>query len=238
MAHSILKTLGAALCLLTFVSCATTPTTPPGPPPPQNLLGATDELQLVTELSLNLANEHGGDHMLVVLEVDGTLLTMKPGMNADPCSSATGTGISNMQPAQPDSAELVRRIQDAGMKVIVVTARGPECRQQTFTDLGSNGFDFAGNPWPPLAGYPEPFLPQGGNRPVVYQDGVFFTAGQDKGVMLKALLEKTGDPKPLLIVMADHNREDLNAVMKIFSWSGTKVHAWRYTREDGSAPGP
>jgi len=237
MAHSFMRTLGAALCLLIFVSCATTPTTPPGPPP-QNLLGATDELQLVTELSLNLASEHGGDHMLVVLEVDGTLLTMKPGQHADPCSSVTDTGISNMQSAQPDSAELVRRIQDAGMKVIVVTSRGPECLQQTFTDLNSNGFNFADNSWRPQGGYPEPFLLQGGNRPVVYQNGVFFTAGQDKGVMLKALLEKTGDPQPLLIVMADHSREDLNAVMKIFSWSGTKVHAWRYTREDGSAPGP
>jgi hypothetical protein len=238
MSHIIFRTFGLAFCLLTFAGCASTPTTPPGPPPPQNLLGATDELQLVTELSLNLADEHGGDHMLVVLEIDGTLLTMKPGQNEGPCGSSLDAGTSHMQPAQADSAELVHRMQAAGLKVIVVTSRGPECRAQTFNDLASNGFNFADSPWPPQGGYPEPFMPNGGNRAVMYQDGVFFTAGQDKGVMLKALLEKTSDPKPLLIVMADHNREDLNAVMKIFSWSGTKVHAWRYTRENGSAPGP
>jgi len=65
---------------------------------------------------------------------------------------------------------------------------------------------------------------------VAYKDGVFFTAGQNKGLMLKALLEKTGDPQPVLIVMADKSRESLNEVMKEFSWSSTKVHAWRYTR--------
>ncbi len=56
--------------------------------------------------------------------------------------------------------------------------------------------------------------------------------------MLKALLEKTSDAQPVIIVMADSSRDNLNAVMKTFSWSGTKVHAWRYTREQAVAPGP
>jgi hypothetical protein len=50
--------------------------------------------------------------------------------------------------------------------------------------------------------------------------------------MLKALLEKTDDSDPTLIVMVDQKQDNLNAVMKEFSWTGTKIHAWRYTRED------
>jgi hypothetical protein len=98
--------------------------------------------------------------------------------------------------------------------------------------LNRNDFSFQASAWPPQSGYPEPFLPEGGVRPVIYQDGVFLTAGQNKGLMLKALLEKTADSDPALIVMVDQKQENLNAVMKEFSWTGTKVHAWRYTRED------
>ena len=227
-----------ALCLLAFAGCAPAPTTPPGPPAPQNLLGSTDELQLVTELSLNLASEYGGAHVLVVLEIDGTLLNMKPGQAVDPCSPTPWESkASILQPSQEDAADLVRRLQSAGMKVIVMTSRGPACRQQTFTELSNNGFNFSADAWPPAGGYPEPFLPEGGDRPVVYEKGVFFADGQNKGLMLKALLDKTGDPKPVLIVMADQSRESLNAVMKEFSWTSTKVHAWRYTRDDTTAPG-
>ncbi len=238
MSNTYLRTFSLALCLMAFAGCASAPTKPAGPPPPQNLLGATDELQLVTELSLNLASEYGGDHILVVLEIDGTLLTMQQGQDANPCRPTTDSATSHMQPAQADAAELVRRIQAAGMNVIVLTSRAPDCRLQTFADLDSNGFDFTATAWPPRAGYPEPFVPEGGSRPVLYENGVFFAAGQDKGVMLKALLEKTSDPQPILIVMADRSRDSLNAVMKTFSWTGTKVHAWRYTREQAVAPGP
>jgi hypothetical protein len=239
MSDRFSRTFALALCLLIFAGCAEVPPAPPGPPPPQNLLGSTDQLQLVTELSLNLAKDYGADQILVVLEIDETLLTMKPDQGENPCgSAATDTHTSKMQPAQTDAAELVKRIQAAGMKVIVLTSRGPDCRAQTFTDLSRNDFSFAAAAWPPRDGYTEPFLPAGGDRPVVYENGVFFAAGQDKGIMLKALLEKSGAPRPLLIVITDHSRENLNAVMKTFSWTGTKVHAWRYMRDAVIAPGP
>jgi hypothetical protein len=226
-----------ALATLLFAGCAEAPKTPPGPPPPQNLLGSTDELQLVIELSLNLAREYSGNNVLVVLEIDGTLLTGMPGQDTDPCARSADIQSSPMHPVQADASQLVQRIQDAGVKVIVLTARAPECRSHTFADLHNNGFDFTAQAWPPVEGYPEPFLPAGSNRPVVYKDGVFFTAGQDKGLMLKALLEKTGNPQPVLIVMADQSRESLNEVMKEFSWSSTKVQAWRYTRGETKTTG-
>jgi len=226
MLNKSLRAFSLAVSLLAIAGCATVQTPEAdadAPPPPQNLLGSTDQLQLVTELSIDLADRYGGDRVLVVLEIDNTLLTVD--QNSECPESVQG-------PAQSDAAQQVRRMQDAGLKVIVMTSRDPGCRMQTLRELSRNDFSFQASAWPPQSGYPEPFLPEGSVRPVIYQDGVFLTAGQNKGLMLKALLEKTADSDPALIVIVDHKQENLNAVMKEFSWTGTKIHAWRYTRED------
>ena len=224
MLNKSLRAFSLAVSLLVFAGCASVQTPDAdAPPAPQNLLGSTDELQLVTELSIDLADRYGGDRVLVVLEIDNMLLAVEQDTE---CSGNV------LEPAQLDAAQQVRRMQDAGLKVIVMTSRGPGCRMQTLRELSRNDFSFQASAWPPQGGYPEPFLPEGGIRPVTYEDGVFLIAGQDKGLMLKALLEKTGDSDPALIVMVDQKQDNLNAVMKEFSWTGTKIHAWRYTRED------
>jgi len=254
-----LKILGLTALLSLLVGCATEPAVPekPAPPPAQNLLGTTDELQLVTELSLGLAQTYGPDHVLVVLDIDNTLLSMEQGLGSDqwyewqkdleaenPCSPLlVGDRLevqgalyfaSAMRPTQPDGAKQVARMQEAGMKVIVLTARGPGFRLATFRELRRNAFNFWQSAWPPQRGFAEPFVPEGGSRPAVYEDGVIFAAGQDKGLTLKTVLERSGVPFPTLIVMADDKQANLNQVMSAFSWSGTKVQAWRYTREDAT----
>jgi hypothetical protein len=225
------------------------------PPPAQNLLGTTDELQLIAELSLDLANTYGGSNVLVVLDIDNTLLAMEQDLGSDqwynwqkkmsethPCSdlvvgdriAATGAlyYASAMRPTQPNAAEQVRRIQDAGVKVIAVTSRGAGYRLSTFRELRRNGFSFWPSAWPPQRGLEQPLMPEGFKYPVVYEDGVAFVSGQDKGVALKALLDRSGLTPPALIVAVDDKQENLNALMRAFSWTPTKIQAWRYTRED------
>jgi len=213
------------LMLAVVYGCATTQIqqADSGPPPPQNLIGSTDELQLVSEVAIDLARKYGGEKVLVVLEVDNTLLT------TDQVADCT---VAVMRPAQADSAAQIRRMQDAGLKVIVMSSRGPECRQQTLAELDRNGFSFRASAWPPRDGYRETFITDGGDRSVDYSDGIFLAAGQDKGRMLQVLLEKAGIPEPVLIVMADRQQDSLNEVMKAFSHTGTKVQAWRYTRKE------
>ena len=77
-------------------------------------------------------------------------------------------------------------------------------------------------------------MPEGGSRNALYEDGVIFAAGQDKGLTLKTVLEKSGQGYPDLVVMADDKQANLNQVMAAFNWSDTKVHAWRYTSEDAT----
>lgn len=224
------------------------------PPPPQNLLGSTDELALVTELSLDLARKYGGERILVALDIDNTLLAMEQDLGSDqwyywqkslaeqdPCSALLVDDrlavqgalfyASAMRPTQPDAAQLVRRMQDAGLKVIALTARGAEYRLQTFRELRRNGFSLWNNAWPSPTGYAATFTPTGVERPVLYEDGVLFAAGQDKGLALQALLDRAGVEKPVLILVADDKHANLQDVMQAFSWSPTRVHAWHYTRE-------
>ena len=226
-------------------------------PPAQNLLAETDDLTMVTKTALQLADRHGRDRVLVVFDIDNTLLAMEQGLGSDqwyywqkdlqkedPCSgdlvnnrfSVQGAiyFASAMRPTQPDAAEQIKRLQDAGLTVIALTSRSPDYSLQTFRELRRNDISFWPGALPPKRGYPGPFIPEGGNRAALYQDGVFLTAGQHKGNMLKALLDKTGTGQPAVIVMADDKAENLQAVMETFEGSGTAVHAWRYSREDST----
>ncbi|NND56763.1 MAG: DUF2608 domain-containing protein [Xanthomonadales bacterium] len=246
-------------------ACASAPASAPGPPTSaapvqqaamaQNLVAATDDLAMVGDISLQMAERYGADRVLVVFDIDNTLLAMEQGLGSDqwyywqkdlatmdPCSTALVQNLlkaqgalfyaSAMRLTQPDAAAQVRRLQDARLPVIALTSRGPEYSLQTFRELRRNGISFWPSALPPARGYPERFIPAGGSREALYQDGVFLTAGQHKGAMLKALLDKTGTALPAVIVVADDKAENLEAIMETFGKSGAHVHAWRYSAED------
>jgi hypothetical protein len=248
MTLTALKTTVLATALLMLAACASVP-------PAQNLLAETDDLARVTDSALQLADHHGRDQVLVVFDIDNTLLAMEQGLGSDqwyywqknlakddPCSGDLVNDrfrvqgalyfVSAMRPTQPGAAEQIRRLQDAGLTVIALTSRGPDYSLQTFRELRRNGISFWPGALPPRRGYPGSFIPESGTRAALYQDGVFLTAGQHKGDMLRALLDKTGADTPTVIVMADDKAENLQAVMETFEGSGTAVHAWRYSRED------
>lgn len=240
-------TICAVLIILT--ACASTPRS-------QTWLRETNSLSFVTDDARELADLYGADQVLVVFDIDNTLMAMEQGLGsdqwydwqsnlqlADPCDARLVSDrlavqgalyyVSAMRPTQPDAAELVRGLQDDGLDVIALTSRGPSFRLATFRELRRNGYSFYASAIGPARGYPDDFIPEGGSRSGRYEDGVFMTAGQHKGLMLQALLEKTGTPWPDVIVIADDKASNLQAVLETFEGSGTAVHAWRYTREDG-----
>ena len=201
--------------------CATTAPAPEGPAPPQNLLGSTDELQLITELSIDLAKTYGGDQVLVVLGLEDMLLDTRGDSNA----SCEGNRQS-IYTKQDDAAMQVQRMQEAGLKVIVMTSRGSDCQDVTIRELDSNGFDFQ------ASGFSSNFSFASNDGLLNYDQGVFFTTDQGEGPALKQLVESAGQPYPALIVVADNQQQHLNSVMKSFSSSKIKVHTWRYNREE------
>jgi len=226
-------------------------------PPPQTQMQETDDLAVVVDDALQLAARYGASAVLVVFDIDNTLLAMEQGLGSDqwyewqkalqkedPCSGMLVNNrlavqgalyfASAMRPTQPDAAQQLQRLQDAGLNVIALTSRGADFRLQTFRELRRNGYSFWPGALPPQSGFPDEFIPAGGTRPARYEDGVFLTAGQHKGDMLKALLEKTGANYPTVVVVADDKERNLQAMLETFEDSGTAIHAWRYSREDGN----
>jgi hypothetical protein len=249
------KTLLLAASALLLSACASTPTGPATSVRAQNLLAATDDLAMVADEAMQMGELHGKDKTLVVLDIDNTLLAMEQGLGSDqwyywqkalakedPCNGKLVNGrfavqgavffASAMRPTQPDAAEQVRRMQDAGLTVIAVTSRGTGYRLQTFRELRRNGFSFWSSALPPQQGFPDDFVPPGGERPARYEEGVLLTSGQNKGDMIKALLAKTDTALPKVIIMTDDKQSNLKDVMAAFAGSDTAVHAWRYSRED------
>ena len=120
-----------------LVACASVP-------PAQSLLTETDDLATVTDSALQLADRYGQGKVLVVFDIDNTLLAMEQGLGSDqwyywqkdlekedPCSSNLVSNrfsvqgalyfASAMRPTQLDAAQQVRRLQDAGLTVIALT---------------------------------------------------------------------------------------------------------------------
>lgn len=252
MTTPTMKTTALTLLFLVLTACASAPA-----PLAQNQWADSADLEMVSDEALQLASLYGPDQVLVVFDIDNTLLAMEQDLGSDqwyywqkdllkedPCSGnlvrdrfkAQGAlyFASGMRPTQANAAEQVRRLQDAGLSVIAVTSRGSDYRLQTFRELRRNGISFWPGALPPKRGYPELFLPAGAERETLYEEGVYFTSGQHKGDMLKALLAKTGTAAPAVIVMADDKAENLEAVMAAFEGTTTSVHAWRYSREDAN----
>jgi hypothetical protein len=215
----------------------------------------TANLADVTTDALDLASQTGKENILVVFDIDNTLLAMEQGLGADqwydwqkhlskedvcnPQNVGNRFAVqgamyfsSAMRPTQQDAADQVKAIQANGIPVFALTSRGPEYRLQTFRELRRNGYSFVHSSIGPDGGYEGLFIPVQDGRFSRYEDGVFLTAGQHKGQMLLSLLEKTGTRVPTVIVMIDDKQKNLDAVKETFSALNIPVRAWRYTGED------
>ena len=223
--------------------------------PAQPLDKETADLADVTADVLALAEQHGKDRVLMVFDIDNTILAMEQGLGADQwyewqkdlanhdkCNpqnvgnrfAVQGALLfaSAMRPTQDDAASQVATIQTSGVPVVVVTSRGHDYRLQTFRELRRNGYNFTHSAIGPPGGYHQPFMPVEDGLMSRYEDGVFLTAGQHKGLMLHALLQKTGTELPKVIVIADDKQKNLDAIKDTFSALDVPVHAWRYSGED------
>ena len=241
----------AAFALLS-TACVGTPVAP--------LADETHDLSVFAADVIRTAESAGKDRVLVVLDIDNTLLAMEQDLGSDqwyewqkqqrknsPCDLRVVADrlavqgavyfASAMRPTQADAAAQVREIQDLGLPVIALTSRGVAFRLQTFRELRRNGYDLRRNAIGPDGGWDEDFIPDHGIRPARYEDGVFLTTGQHKGAMLKDLLDKTGTPLPGVILMLDDKRDNLDAVSETFSALGVPVRAWRYSGEDENVAG-
>jgi Protein of unknown function (DUF2608) len=130
----------------------------------------TDDFADVAKMVEQLADELGPDHVLLVLDIDNTIMAMNHELGSDqwfewqkflldnqPNSKylvakdftglleAQGTlyNLAKMHPPQKDLPAIIGRMQGLGVHTLLLTSRGPEYRIATERELRANGYDFA-----------------------------------------------------------------------------------------------
>jgi len=157
---------------------------------------------------------------------------------------------SQLSPVQNDQAKAIRQLQDRGIPTIIVTARGQLVASSTFRELLKNNLDFSRRGLAGL-GFTAPHLPYDVNNPTssgltqrdierfrlgparatLYQRGVLFSDGQNKGILLRTLIHKTRG-RTRAIVFFDNDNKNTQRVLDAFDGHDVEVVAVRASRMD------
>ncbi len=167
--------------------------------------------------------------------------------------------LSDMHPPQCSQPAAVTALQVRKIATMAHTSRGPDVRDVTLRELNDSSYNFAGHTIDPQAGFAGNYLPYnvdniedsgltraealawlGKNgkisppREVSFNEGVYMTAGQHKGAMLRMLLHKSGNSNRFkAIVFIDDTPKNIKAVREAFeNVEGITVATFLYTHED------
>lgn len=215
----------------------------------------------VQETARELAEVHGTENVLVVFDIDNTLMAARTQLGGDqwfgwqsclqknypdnPLNAVPDSpnrfddlllaqrllfAIGSMRVTHGDAQDVVSFLRREEIPAMILTSRGPKTRDVTRRELENNnlkfwdGFKFRDEKLPEQTGSYHPLncdvLPAHGLAPeegetfslcssgkprnVSFDDGMYLTAGQHKGAMLRALLAETNQWFSAVIFVDDH----------------------------------
>ena len=190
----------------------------------------TSEFAEVESTAKELIKKHGATEVLIVVDIDNTLLTMKQEFGGDAwfnwqaglLKSAPDSpqlvakdfkgllrvqgilfALSGMRPPEKTTPAAVARLQRTGASVMAMTSRGPEFRSATMRVLAENGYTFKGHA---PHGYPGTWRPSNGNLTAAEQDRFGFIGARPVSYMDGVFL-CAGQHKGALLRMLFHTRK-------------------------------
>lgn len=230
-----------------------------------------------------LAKTYGADNVLVVFDVDDTLLSLSSDIggvawwdwqeslaNTDPRKLPFGErlaiasavfSLADMEPAEGQTTiNVFKHLTDNGFMVYGLTARGPDNRDATLRELDDAGLDFTTAPecGAPLcvkrgildgdtivvplakkrfgfkAGEKTHDMGRGpikisSHRNVSVSDGVMMVSGQNKGVMLRLLVDSLPkNSRPKAIVFVDDSAKNVANVEAASPAFHQNLHIFHY----------
>ncbi|MCT4641620.1 MAG: DUF2608 domain-containing protein [Bacteriovoracaceae bacterium] len=160
--------------------------------------------------------------------------------------------MSKMLPTQKETPQVIRRLQKKGYKVILLTSRGHAFRSATEKELKRNNMNFINSAIGPKKGFAGTYKPydlkkfkqygltkddmvaMGNKKPraVSFQNGIFMTAGLNKGIMLKTLLHKTQSKFKAIIFADDHEKHSVRMHAILGKVKDIDLTTYRYTKID------
>ncbi|MBD64695.1 MAG: hypothetical protein CME62_05785 [Halobacteriovoraceae bacterium] len=147
----------------------------------------TDSFKEIETKALEYGHRFGHHNVLIVLDIDNTLLTMPQNFGSDQwfnwqyencigkkkmpdfcITSSMGEfldlqgqlfALSDMNPSDDHVVKVVNNLQNKGFKVILLTSRGPEFRSATQRVIKKNNMDFRKRAIGPKDGYAATYRP-------------------------------------------------------------------------------
>ena len=183
--------------------------------------------------------KHGADDVLVVLDIDNTLLTGTVDLGGDiwyqwqrdrlsirpqpdqkvACLFEDAIGLlyelGPMRLTEETLPETIASWQDQGNTVFALTSRSPKYRAATERELTRLGIDFGRAPLAPK-GKAAPVYREKADREWSYMQGIMMTTGMNKGTMLESLLARTGRRFAAIVFVDDTRRhvDDMSAAFR------------------------
>jgi phosphoserine phosphatase len=220
-----------------------------------NSKAATSSIASFRDTVLAEAKSLGAENVLVVYDLDNTLLTMKKDLGSDQWfnwqnelinkkdkTAVAGSfddllliqykifALGDMTPVEALTVDTVTEIQNANIKSIILTARGPQLRNDVEQELNRAGLNFTKSGIGPNSGLTGLFtlaqvLPL---REISYSSGVVTCNGLNKGLVLKELLAQL-NLKFKKIFFLDDSLKNVENVYSV-TLPETEIAAYHYNK--------
>ncbi len=132
--------------------------------------------------------------------------------------------LSHMHLVEEETFLLIEKLQSKNIPVVALTSRSPAMRNNTERELTRLNVDFSRN----LIATDFRVIFK---RLTTFQNGIYMTSGQNKGEMLKFLIQQSSRKFKTIVFIDDHKKHTDN-VFRSFKDSGTDIFTFRYGYED------
>ena len=198
-----------------------------------------------------LNQQYGAENVLIVVDIDNTLLTSTVDLGGDvwyqwqrnklelkpnetqqvSCLFEDSIGLLYelvpMVSTEKHLPQLVKQWQQSGNTLFALTSRAPKYRAATERELYRNGFDLEKMALAPK-NQPVPVYRETVGRELSYMKGVMMTSGMNKGEMLDLLLDKTAQRFDAIVFVDDSNKNIVNVYQQYKNRTDIDMHIFHY----------
>lgn len=207
----------------------------------------------VVPVVTSLRRQYGADNVLIVLDIDNTILTSTTDLGSDvwyqwqtgkleikptpsqkvTCLFEDSIGLlyelSPMTLAENNLDQTISTWQISGHPVVALTSRAPQYRAATERELIRNQVNLASSALVPTGQDTMIFREKKG-REISYMQGVMMTSGMNKGEMLQYLLNKA-DREFSAIVFVDDSKKNIDNIYAAYqNVKNIDMRIFHYTR--------
>lgn len=207
----------------------------------------TDNFLDVYEVTKKLSSKIKNKEILLVFDLDNTILSMKKSLGSDQWFNWKREKIKNkpqlfpallkwqeilfyhseMKLTEDYIPRMIKTLQNNNIRMIALTSRSPSNRFATQRELNRFHIDFSATKIGkniPLKKYQK--------REIEYKNGIFMTSGLGKGELLKKLIDHSRLSSLKQVIFIDDHSKHTESVYQTFQSSNIDVLTYRYKKED------